>query len=431
MLRIIAYILTGIVTSLFLFPFNLPLKGVEINTKLIMSVIGAGLLILDKIKGKGPVVSRDFLVLSLICAAISVWGYFVTIVNGTGDYAFARYLISVWVWLGAAYVIVRLMKAVHEEVTVEIVSNYLIAVCAAQCILAYAMTIWPSLASFIDGLMGEGESFMSATEGRLHGLGAALDPAGLRFSAVLVLLSYIAAKTDFNSRPWRAVLYLLAFVTITIVGNMIARTTTVGAVTAILLFALLKWPRGGVVTPDRSWGIMGAVFAAVIILSVWLYNSDSSFRSNLRFGFEGFFSIVETGHWEVRSNEILKGMVVWPETLKTWVIGDGFFDSPEDMPDMFGQVLGGFYMRTDIGYLRFIFYFGVIGLLGMIAAFVSMTLSCTKNLKGYMLMFLALLLINLIGWLKVSSDIIMVFAPFLILAFQRQDSDSQCTSSIT
>lgn len=431
MLRLIIYILIGLVTSFFLFPFNLPLQGVEVNTKMIMAVIGAGLFVLDRASGRGPTVSKDFLLLSLICAIISVWGLFVTVFNGTGDYAFAKYLISVWVWLGAAYLVVWLLKAVHGEVTVEIVSNYLVGVCVAQCLLAYAMTIWPSLAEFIDGLMGEGDAFMSATEGRLHGLGAALDPAGLRFSAVLVLLAFLTARTDFDSRPWLGIIYLLSFFLITVIGNMIARTTLVGTVVAIVLYIILRRPRGGVVRIDRSWGIIGAALAGAVILSVILYNVDASFRSNIRFGFEGFFSLAETGHWEVRSNEILKKMIVWPETLKTWVIGDGFFDSPEDMPDRFGQVLGGFYMRTDIGYLRFVFYFGVVGLLGMMAAFVYMTVSCIRNLKGHTLLFLSLLLINFIGWLKVSSDIIMVLAPFLILAFLKQGAQSQCTSSIT
>ena len=80
-------------------------------------------------------------------------------------------------------------------------------------------------------------------------------------------------------------------------------------------------------------------------------------------------------------------------------------------------------MKTDIGYLRYIFYFGVIGLLGMISVFSQMTATCIRRIKGYTTLFICLLLVNLIGWFKVSSDIIMVFAPFLILAYQQEDED--------
>lgn len=430
MIRLLLYLLTGLLTSLFLFPFNLPITDVEVNTKMILAVVGAALFVWDKIRGRAFIVSKDFIILSVICALISVWSMFATLISGTSDYSFARYLISIWVWLGAAYAVVWIIRAVHGDADVRIVGNYLIGVCVAQCLVAYTMTVWPSWAAFVDGLMGEGESFMSATQNRMHGLGAALDPAGLRFSGVLVVIAFFLARLDFDRQPWTAVCYLASFFIITIVGNMIARTTTVGTVAAIILFLIMKWPRNRRVVFDRSWGILGGGFLVVILLSSWLYNGSPAFREHFRFGFEGFFSLVETGRWEVHSNEVLKGMIVWPESLKTWVMGDGFFENPEDLPDKFGQVRDGFYMRTDIGYLRFIFYFGCIGLLGMLAAFIQMTVTCVRNIKGCTLLFVGLLIVNLVGWLKVSSDIVMVFAPFLILAYLNGENEI-CTSSTT
>ena len=119
-------------------------------------------------------------------------------------------------------------------------------------------------------------------------------------------------------------------------------------------------------------------------------------------------------------------MIIWPESLKTWLIGDGFFDNPMDIPDRFGQVYNGFYKHTDIGYLRYIFYFGVIGLVLMILVPIQMTVCCGRKMPDHKWLFIMLLVTTLIGWLKVSSDIIMVFAPFLILAFEKE---VPCTSS--
>ena len=56
---------------------------------------------------------------------------------------------------------------------------------------------------------------------------------------------------------------------------------------------------------------------SIIIGGFLLCNIDNQFYYRFRFGFEGFFSLVEKGRWEVSSNEILKNMVVYPETLKT------------------------------------------------------------------------------------------------------------------
>ena len=57
-------------------------------------------------------------------------------------------------------------------------------------------------------------------------------------------------------------------------------------------------------------------------------------------------------------------MIVFPDNLHTWIIGDGYFDNPfnRDM-NYIGPNFGGYYMATDIGYLRFLFYVGLIGLL--------------------------------------------------------------------
>jgi hypothetical protein len=415
MIRFILVLLTGLVTSFFLFPFNLPIN-IIINTKMILAVIGAGLYFLDIVKGRKLVISRDFLVISILCAIISIWAYFVSVSNGTPDVSYARYIVSVMVWLAAAYAVVWMIRATHGTVTVENICHYLIGVCSFQCILAYVMSVSPSLELFIDSLMGEGEAFMSATESRLHGLGAALDPSGLRFSAVLVIISVLLSRVDFDKKQWLAFLYLLAYAIITVFGNMIARSTTIGALVAILLFIALRLPYDGNLVFDRSWAIIGGSLLVAVLLSVWLYNNDVNFRSNLRFGFEGFFSLAEKGRWEVRSNEILKGMVVWPETVKTWLVGDGYFENP-GLPNRLGQITEGYYMKTDIGYLRFIFYFGVVGLIGMILVFMYMTYTCIKSFPRFKWMFLAVLLVNYIGWLKVSSDVIMVFAPFLVLAF--------------
>lgn len=416
MIRWLAVVLIGIITSFFLFPFNLPIQ-VVVNTKMILAAFGLGLFFIDKSFHREFNISKDFLILCIICSLISVWAFLTTTINRTSDYTFAKYIISVWVWLGGAYTVIWLIRAVHGELSVKLIGNYLVAVCAAQCLLAYGMTLMPGLKAFIDSLMGGSENYMGVAEGRIYGLGAALDPAGLRFAGALVILAHLIYHTDFSEKGWLGAFYLVSFAVITVFGNMIARTTTLGVVIAfvyILLLPLLgeKMPR-----PGAFWAVFAPLLLLFIVVSIELYNANYQFREDIRFGFEGFFSLVEKGRWEVHSNRLLRDMVVWPESLKTWMIGDGFFDTPEDVTNRFGQAMSGFYKQTDIGYLRYIFYFGIIGLIGMMAAVIQMTISCCKFLKEHRWMFIMLLLVTLIGWLKVSSDIIMVFAPFLILAY--------------
>ena len=409
-----------VVTSLFLFPFNLPVS-IVVNTKMVLAVIGAGLFVYDLIRKREPAVSRQFLILSLICAVISVWALFSATINGTADYAFAKYLVSVWVWLGGAYSVVWLIRQFHGKISIELAGNYLIAVCVFQCVLAYAMLLSTPLKTFINSLMGESDMFMGVAEGRIYGLGAALDPAGLRFSGVLVIISHMISRTDFSKHGWRGVLLLLSFALITVIGSMIARTTMVGTILGIAYIILQAFLGKGAVGTGAFWRVAIPVLLVGTGICVWLYNINPMFRANLRFGFEGFFSLAEKGRWDVRSTTILKNMVTWPESAKTWLIGDGYFDNPLDIPDIFGRVSGGFYKHTDIGYLRYVFYFGIVGLAGMVIAAIYMTVTCCKAFKEHLWMFVMLLTVTLIGWLKVSSDIIMVFAPFLIMAYLSQN----------
>ena len=416
MKKFILVILTGIITSLFIFPFNLPFLS-DVNTKMVIAAAGLLLFGLDMLNKREFAISKDFLIFSLICILVSVWTYLIITINNTVDMSYAQYVISAWVWMGGAYTVVWLIRAVHGKASVELIGQYFVFICTAQCILAYAMTLSPSLKNFVDSLMGNAADFMGPAEGRIYGLGAALDPSGLRFAAVLVILAHLIHETNsYTNRGYEA-FYIFAFVIISIIGNMISRTTIIGVGIALFYWILLLFIEKRQRYLSGFW--VTAVICAFVSLGliVMLYQSNYAFRNNLRFGFEGFFSLVEKGYWETNSTNILKSMVVWPESLKTWAIGDGLFFNSEGTPDRFGQLETGFYMDTDIGSLRYIFYFGSIGLLLLTAVFVHITSTCCRMLGGkHTILFLLILLVNMVGWVKVSSDIIMMFAPFFILA---------------
>ena len=83
-------------------------------------------------------------------------------------------------------------------------------------------------------------------------------------------------------------------------------------------------------------------------------------------------------------------------------------------------------MATDVGYLRFIFYFGIFGLLAFISFFISITRGCMKKFPAQSLLFLFFLAVNMAGWFKVSTDIFLVFAPFLLISREEnEEADKQ------
>lgn len=78
-------------------------------------------------------------------------------------------------------------------------------------------------------------------------------------------------------------------------------------------------------------------------------------------------------------------------------------------------------MSTDVGYLRFIFYFGILGLITFLHYFIALTRCCMRKFSNQQLLFLFFLLVNLLGWFKVSTDVFLVFAPFLLISAEENE----------
>ena len=176
---------------------------------------------------------------------------------------------------------------------------------------------------------------------------------------------------------------------------------------------------GRTIEPEHARRICFWFIAIILIaipISVYFYNTNPGTMKLFRFAFEGFFNYFEKGEWYVASNDTLSTMVVFPETFKTWLIGDGYFSNPTNTdPYFIGQVTGGYYMGTDVGYLRFIFYCGVIGLIAFSVFIIRCAHYCTKDFSDCKLLFWSICLLNFIIWLKVSTDIFLVFALFLMI----------------
>ena len=108
-------------------------------------------------------------------------------------------------------------------------------------------------------------------------------------------------------------------------------------------------------------------------------------------------------------------MIVYPENLKTIIIGDGYFNNPVATdPYFIGKIIGGYYMGTDIGYLRFIFYCGTIGLLAFSCYILKAVGICIERFPSQKVVLLLLGVLNFVVWLKVSTDIFLIFALLLV-----------------
>lgn len=414
-LKAFTYLLLCVITSLFLFPFELVgLPG--LNTKMMLAAIGLVVFFIETGRGKSGIVDRDMLLLSLFAVLVSLAGLAAIVYNGTNDTAYASYIVSMWVWIGAAYFVVWCIGKAHGYTSVRLVCNYLIVVCVFQCAMALWIDASPDIKQTVDAYIEQGQEFLNSHNvRRMYGIGASLDVAGTRFAVVLILLAFTLMSKDTDG--YFIPIYFTAFIFIAVVGNMVARTTLVGLIIAFayIIYKTKSQQYGITREAIKFWYWAGLLLAIIIPVTVYFYNVDADFHKNLRFGFEGFFNLVENGKWEISSNEKLKTMYVFPDNLKTWIIGDGYFDNPTySDPYYTGKHIKGFYMGTDVGYLRFIFYFGLIGLSAFILFIIKAFKICYDRFAGVKDLFVMLFLLNMIIWFKVSTDIFLIFALFLM-----------------
>ena len=181
---------------------------------------------------------------------------------------------------------------------------------------------------------------------------------------------------------------------------MISRTTIVGTALglAFILLSNLRMRRGGIVSKVQVNASFLLIFliGGAVILSAILYNSNSTFHDDLRFGFEGFFNWVETGKFRTGSTDHLQTMWVWPTTRRGWIIGEGR--------------VGVFQTNSDIGYCNYILYCGLIGMVIYSIYYIYNHLSLISKFRNFTITAFLLVAVTFIVWTKVTTDIFLVDA---------------------
>lgn len=413
--KYLGVILLPVIVSFFYFPivFRI-LPGV--NTKMALAVIGCIFAGYQMARRTFPTVDKQLFIISLWALSISFITFFSMTYNDTSDDTYLTYIISMYVWLIGAYAVSTFIRWVHGKYTLTLISNYIIIVCVAQCVLALVIDQYLPAKNFVNHLIDKGDWIDSVH--RLYGIGAELDTAGIRFSISLVMLGYLLKNAARNGLVKFIPFYLAGFIILAIVGNMVARTTSVGVLLFLFYLLLYRPTENPIFKKTLGWMILLA--AVAVLIMIYFYNTNLAIYKYTRFAFEGFFNLYENGEWSIASNEKLKTMYVFPESMKTWLLGDGYIVNPKSDPYYTGKMFTGYYQNTDVGYLRFIFYFGIIGLLLFSGFILQVGKNCIKKIPQYKELFLLLLAVNFIVWFKVSTDIFLIFALLLFLDEEKE-----------
>lgn len=396
----------AVVMDLFVFPTSFTFLPSALNSKMLVAGLGLGLFMLNSIRTRKVEIPVMVLVSGILAALFSLWCLVAVTEAGTYDMEYVSYIKSFFTWLLGAYGAVAVMKLCTGKDDLRTLTRYIAIVCVAQCVLAILINNVGAVSSLVDRLFSFGQDYYKRGS-RLYGIACALDVAGVRFSAILVLIAHqIARNPEVGEKSISISTFLASFLFITVVGCMIARTTVVGAALGLgyMAVANMKVSRGGFVSSRQVRIVLVSFLVIVggIFLGVYLYNSNTFFYNNVRFGFENFFNWVETGEFRSGSTDQLQRMWVWPSTRRGWIMGEG--------------IVGVFKTNSDIGYCNFILYCGLIGLGIYSAYYIYNHLILNTKFDRFGLASLLLVAVTFIVWSKVQTDIFFIDALLFCIA---------------
>jgi len=402
MRKFITILLLGALVSLFFYPVGFSFLPGGLNSKMILAVTGVGLFVLEGIRNREWLFPKKLLFAGLISVLFSLACFAAEVVNGTDDGSYTTYFATFAVWTFSAYTVCFFLRRHYEEIDIQLITEFLVWVAVFQCVSAQLIDRIPAFKVFVDSIFRQDIEFLEDVD-RLYGIGAYLDPAGVRFCITLILLAYRIVEKGKTRETFKGIIWdYVAFVVIVVFGNMISRTTTVGAALAlgyIFLYSLTHLRMNVARTQLWSVGLVALILLIAVPIFSFLYNTDAAIHESMRFGFEGFFNWAETGEWSTDSTDKLdREMWIWPNNFRTWMIGTGLF--------------GNWAFGTDIGYCRFTLYCGLIGFGVFCLYFVYNALSLTREFEGTGILALLLLALTFVVWIKVSTDIYQIYAFF-------------------
>lgn len=401
-------ILIGVLITCSYYSFDLAAWPGGPNTKMIVAVIGLLWFGYDALLRRNVQLPQVMIVGLLFAGLYSIINIFAIEFNATDDYSYANYVTTFLVWIFSVYPAIALIRLTHGAVTLPLITYYLVATTLFQCLTGLIMDNNPGFDEFNAKIVAWDMDFYDRI-GRIRCFSTALDFGGVRFSLVLILIMGMLGRDESVRKSKGAMFYLLlSFFVIAGIGNMVARTTTVGVVVGLVILVIYMFgsgPRLG-----GSGYIIGLFFVTlglVSVVGVYLYNTDEYYYNLIRFAFEGFFNLVEKGEFTTDSTEVLESMWVWPSDTKTWIIGSGIY--------------GDWAYGTDIGYCRLILYSGLAGFVVFAMSFVYYAYYFARKYPRYIWLFVAYLAMTFIVWMKVSTDILMIYVFFFWFTAEESD----------
>lgn len=272
------------------------------------------------------------------------------VINGTNDLSMAFIGVLMFIYFCSAFVLSYLVFKAYRKPSIDVVLKLVVIVTILQSIISLLFFAIPTLLenyySYViidDELKSRQESYSAF---RLIGIGSMqYATSAVQYGIVLWALIYLKARRAIRSN----FIFFSGVILLGIAGALSGRTFFI-----LLLFCI---PFTFFVCRERrrAFKILLEIFLPLSIVAFVAFSFFYAiYPEAVEWVFEIFINMATNDSLEVESastNQLLE-MYIWPTDLKTWIIGDGQAVNPSGF---------GFYKNTDVGYIRSLYYWGVIG----------------------------------------------------------------------
>jgi hypothetical protein len=403
----------AIIFFAFMYVFSIRLFFMPFSFSVLIALIVAPYFIAKFLISDNFLLSKKILNTSIVASCTILSIILSLLYNSTSDSLLVKSIITFFFasWF-TSYFFILIIKRLYGKIDFKILADFYIIAADIQIIVSILFFIFPKIGDMAYGLLWRAEVssdiFESVIGKRLLGFGAQFATAGIIYGFVLLL---IAAVLN-NILPfWKVLFYFISFFMIFLIGMMTARTTIIGAVLSILLLC-----KNGILRNGKK--ILVCIFffsiCGIIIFLLLDKKNISKIEDIVNFGYK----IISNREVFLRSVNLYLEMQIFPDSIKTWVVGDGYLMNPKVT-----NVLS-YYMGTDAGYSRLLFYFGIIGTFFYFYANIYLIYSAkVNNEKKYNLFFSLLIVLLLIVNLKGIVSLGILVAPFFFIRKNNQKKE--------
>ena len=363
-----------------IFP-SLSIFGINVSL-LIASVLLPYVIIL---KSNHYLIFNKLIFVLVMLFAYAFFSLLSSFINGVLDISFVKYIVIDLIALINIYCILRIVPCTVDEILSKFVG-----IIVFQIFIGIVFYFFPSLGLSLNAFFVKDptafkiiEHVLTLIPNRLVGLGFAFFGASTQIIVALLASAYLYKKK--RERSQLINLFFLVFI-----GFFFGRTVMIGVFLILFLLPL-----------KGALKISGLGFVCIMVFARILEEYNPTLY---KWAFEIFFNLAEGKIGNGSTDGMVAFYQIVPTTMKTWLVGDG----------LFSDGAGGYYMGTDIGHMRQIFYIGLLGWCVLVLYKITLTLKVVLSadnidlIKLALLIFMADLILNFKGITNLNYIFFMI-----------------------